>query len=32
VTRHHKRVRELKCIPFDLDENVHVSFKPEHIN
>jgi hypothetical protein len=32
VTRHHKRVRELKRIPLDLDENMHVSFKPEHIN
>jgi hypothetical protein len=25
-------VRELKRIPLDLDENAHVSFKPEHIN
>jgi hypothetical protein len=32
VTLHHKRARELKRIPLDLDENAHVSFKLEHIN
>jgi hypothetical protein len=32
VTRRHKRARELSCISLDLDDNAHVSFKPEHLN